>query len=80
MVTDVEIVKAVKTAAEAEAEKWLQSTLEKSKSKHRLYASMWELGKVKKDGTDIERMLHHLTYEYFSRKAKAIISLDSTQN
>lgn len=53
---------------ENESEKWLQSSL---------FKGLWDYGKVKHDGTEIERMLHELIYARYSQKVKEIIEAGS---
>lgn len=75
---ETEIIDVIRAFVEAESEKWLQSTLKTSRSAGHIFSAMWELGKPKKDGTDIDRMLHHLTYRRFSEKARLIINESQT--
>ena len=68
MITDAEIIKVIRSCAESQADKWLQSVLEKGKSKSHLYAAMWLSGKPAKESSDLGKLMHRLTYHYFSEK------------
>ncbi|SLJ98379.1 MULTISPECIES: hypothetical protein [unclassified Paenibacillus] len=76
--THDEIIRAVKSYVESEAEKLFQSVMESAKCVDDLHSAMWDLGRPKKEGTDIEKMLHQLIYNGFAKKAREIIR-ESTQ-
>lgn len=57
---------------ERESEKWLLYVIESGQS---LYKGLWEFGKVKRDGTERERLLHKMVYLRFAQKAKALIGV-----
>ncbi|MBP1905683.1 t-SNARE complex subunit (syntaxin) [Paenibacillus turicensis] len=71
--TQDEIIQVINSYVETEAEKLFQSVMQSAKRVGDLQSAMWELGKPKKEGTDIEKMLHQLTYEQFAKKAREII-------
>lgn len=71
--THDEIIQAINSYVESEAEILFQSVMESAKSVDDLHSAMWDLGKPKKEGTDIEKMLHQLIYNGFAKKAREII-------
>ena len=62
-----EIIRLINNHVEKKANEWLQ------KDELDPYKAMWEFGKVKKDGTELERHLHQMVYERWSQKARAMI-------
>ncbi|OAO83563.1 hypothetical protein A0O32_0271 [Anoxybacillus flavithermus] len=68
-----EIRQTVERYIEQESDKWVQSVLSNAKAVSDLTAALWEHGKVKKDGTEVERMLHRLIYERGASTIKALI-------
>lgn len=68
-----EIRQTVERYIEQESDKWVQSVLSNAKAVSDLTAALWERGKVKKDGTEVERMLHRLIYERGAAKIKNVI-------
>ncbi|ASA96854.1 MULTISPECIES: hypothetical protein [Anoxybacillus] len=71
--TNKEIVQAIEQYVEQESEEWVQHVLSNAKTVGDLMTALWEHGKVKKDGTEVERMLHRLIYERGASTIKALI-------
>ncbi|AMQ19637.1 hypothetical protein C289_2063 [Anoxybacillus ayderensis] len=68
-----EMVQIIEQYIEQESEKWVQHTLNNAKTISDLMSALWENGKAKKDGTEVERMLHRLIYERGAAKIKNVI-------
>ncbi|GGJ72825.1 hypothetical protein GGR02_002468 [Anoxybacillus voinovskiensis] len=68
-----QILQTIEQYVEQESDKWVQSVLSNAKAVSNLTAALWERGKVKKDGTEVERMLHRLIYERGAAKIKNVI-------
>ncbi|KIP21097.1 hypothetical protein JV16_01591 [Anoxybacillus ayderensis] len=68
-----QILQTIEQYVEQESDKWVQSVLSNAKTVSELTAALWEHGKVKKDGTEVERMLHRLIYERGAAKIKNVI-------
>lgn len=67
------ILATIEAHVEVEAEKMFQSVNENNQTVGEWMLAMWELGQPQKEGTDIEKMLHQLTYMRFSEKARNTI-------
>ncbi|KLR75298.1 hypothetical protein ABH20_00995 [Geobacillus sp. T6] len=72
--TNKEMVQAIEQYVEQESEKWVQHVLSNAKTVDDLMTALWEHGKVKKDGTEVERMLHRLIYERGASRIKALMT------
>ncbi|MDQ0340235.1 hypothetical protein J2S00_003040 [Caldalkalibacillus uzonensis] len=68
-----EVIQTIEKYVEQESEKWVEEVLHNAKSLSDLTAALWERGKVKKDGTEVERVLHRLVYERGAVKIKDVI-------
>ncbi|KJE28944.1 hypothetical protein LG52_2654 [Geobacillus kaustophilus] len=71
--TNKEMVQTIEQYIKQESEKWAQHVLSNAKTVSDLMTALWEHGKVKKDGTEVERMLHRLIYERGAAKIKNVI-------
>lgn len=67
------ILQIIEQHIEQESGKWVQNVLSSAKTVSDLTTALWEHGKVKKDGTEVERMLHRLIYERGAAKIKNVI-------
>lgn len=67
------IIEVIEAHVKEEAEKMFQAVSEKNSTAGDWNAAIWELGRPQNEGTDIEKLMHQLTYMEFSKKARAAI-------